>query len=219
MGKPITAWSYSRLSVYEKCPLQFKYKFIDKLPTKPFFAAERGNILHAKAEQFVKGTIRGMPKELRSFGNELRELKRLCADTELDLSVTKDWQPSHTKDWNNVWCRAFLDASVVERKEATVIDYKTGKIYEEPHSDQGNLYATCTFAHYPEVKTVDVEFWYFDQEDVRTYQYSRKDFPKLVKTWENRVKPVFRENEFNKCPGHHCRWCDFNKHNGGPCDE
>jgi len=53
MSRPLTAWSYSRLSVFRKCPRQFKYKFIDKIPTEDNYASSRGSLLHAKCEQIV----------------------------------------------------------------------------------------------------------------------------------------------------------------------
>ena len=110
----LTAWSYSRLSVYRKCPRQFRYKFIDKLPCPDNYSSSRGSMIHAKAEQFVNGKIKGMPDELKQFNHEFREIKRLQASTELDLSVTKAWQPSFSMDWNNVWCRAFIDSGIVD---------------------------------------------------------------------------------------------------------
>ena len=209
MPRKITAWSYSALSQYEKCPRQYKYARIDKLPQPESHALERGNILHAKAEQFVKGNIKGMPKELSSFQNELKELKRLCADTELDLSFTQNWAPTHGKDWNGVWCRAYLDASIMERDVGTVIDYKTGKIYPH-HEEQGNLYGLATFIHFPKIKIVDIEFWYFDQGGhVESFSYNKKDLPAMKKDWKNRAAVLFRETKWAPKPGNHCRWCPF----------
>ena len=179
MPRKITAWSYSALSQYEKCPRQYKYARIDKLPQPESHALERGNILHAKAEQFVKGNIKGMPKELSSFQNELKELKRLCADKEL------------------------------ERDVGTVIDYKTGKIYPH-HEEQGNLYGLATFIHFPKIKIVDIEFWYFDQGGhVESFSYNKKDLPAMKKDWKNRAAVLFRETKWAPKPGNHCRWCPF----------
>ena len=219
MASNITTWSYSRWSVYDKCPFQAKCKFVDKLPEpQKNWAADRGVILHKKAEHYVKGDIRGMPKELRTFGAEIRELKKLCATTEEDLAVMRNWKPTTYDDWNNVWCRGNADVTLDDDTMSTVIDYKTGKIYEEAHKEQGSLMATLKMCHAPDVQTVDVEFWYFDQEDVLNWAYSRDDLPKLIKKWEARAIKMIRDKTFKATPSDTaCRWCNFSRDKGGPC--
>jgi len=219
MPSKIKAWSYSRYAVYAKCPRQFKLKFIDKLPEpQKNWAADRGTILHAKAESFILGRIKGMPKELKPFSSELKYLRDSMADVEVDLSVTRAWEPTHTKDWDRVWCRAFLDVKLLEDKELTVVDHKTGKIYDS-HEEQGELYGVTAMCHEPKAEVVDVEMWYYDQgAEVLSWKYYRKDLEKLKKKWEDKVKPIFRDTKFAPCPGAHCRWCNFSKKAGGPCE-
>lgn len=218
MSKPITAWSYSRLSTYQKCPRQFKYKVVDRLPEPPNPAFEKGNRLDKMAESFVLGKITGMPKELRPFAKEMRELKRQMATPQHDLSVARNWSPSYSTDWNRVWCRSKLDATVVHDRDAVVIDYKTGRIYEDAHEMQGKLYATCAFAHFPDVQTVDVEFWYFDQDATLPFSYERAEFDGLKKYWEKAVLPMFRDRRYEPNPGDACLWCPFSKSKNGPCE-
>lgn len=50
LGEPL---SPSRLSAFEKCQLQFRYKYIDKLPEPPSLAAFRGNVVHTVLEQLL----------------------------------------------------------------------------------------------------------------------------------------------------------------------
>jgi hypothetical protein len=216
----ITAWSYSRWEVWARCPFAAKCKFIDKIPEPPNPFMERGNTLHKKAEHYVLGNIRGLPKELKSFGQELKELKRMMAIPEEDLAVTRAWEPTTFDDWDNVWCRGKADATLDVDDESTVIDYKSGKIYEEKHKDQGELMATLKFCHNSKVQFIDVEFWYFDQEDVLDWHYERKDLPALIKKWEKRVIPMMRDKTFKPTPSDDaCLWCNFHHKKGGPCNE
>jgi len=208
MGK-VTAWSYTRWALYETCPRKFKFKVIDKLQEETSWAAERGNVLHAKAEQMVRGKLKGIPKELKVFGHELKELRKAKALTEVDLSVTRDWSPTTYDDWNNVWCRGNADAIVNLGEELVIIDYKTGKIYDS-HKDQAHLYATQCMSHFPQCKTVLVEFWYFDQDGhVEPYKFRRAEQKQMQKYWEKAVKPMMSDVEFIPRPGNHCRWCQF----------
>lgn len=213
----VTSWSYSRLSVFRKCPRQFKYKFIDKLPTDDNYAASRGFKMHKLAEGFVKGEVTGKPKELMPFIDELQGLKEVGADTEVDLTVTQAWHPTTFDDWNNAWCRGSADAVVEIEASATVIDYKTGKIYPDDHEEQGKLYSTLLFIHNEDIEKIDVEFWYFDQDDILSFQYTRDQLDDLIKYWIDTTKPVFREKNWPCNTGSHCRWCDFSASKGGPC--
>ena len=50
MGNGVTAWSYSRYADYTQCPLKFKLKHIQRLPTKGSPAMDRGSAIHKEGE-------------------------------------------------------------------------------------------------------------------------------------------------------------------------
>lgn len=222
MAAIVKAWSYSRWSNYRKCPFMFKCKSIDKLPEPESPALLKGNILDKMAESYLRGNIVGMPKELKPFAAELRELKRMMATPKHDLSVLRNWSPTHTKDWHNVWCRYEADITLVVDSEGSLIDNKTGKKYDD-HEEQGKLGAVCLMCHEPEVEVVDVEFWYYNippgdnHDNVSRWQYDRGQLPKLKKYYEKEVAPMFRDTKFKPNPGDTCMWCNFKKSKGGPC--
>lgn len=214
-------WSYSKLSVFEWCPRQFKYRYIDKLsePEKNW-AADRGIIIHAKGEQFLKGNIKGVPKEYEAYKSELRMLKRFKAKPEVDFSFTKDLKPCKWDDWNNVWCISRLDAAATKDDCALIVDYKTGKIYDT-HKDQSDLYTFAAFIQYPKIESVSTEFWYLDQpdEDPGIWEYDRdKHFQHLKMMFKKRATKIFTEKSFKCKPSYKCAWCNFNKKKGGPCE-
>ncbi len=226
-GKFISQWSYSRYAAHQQCPFKIKCKYIDKLPDPTGYAAQRGLVAHAKAESFVQGNIRGMPKELLNFSSEFRSIKNLYANdknaflvfTEFDSSVAstnKGWKKSKSGDHRRVWCRGFIDLLVLELYTATVVDYKTGKIYEA-HADQGELYAIQSMVHFPQIKIVDVEFWYLDENKTQQWSYKRRDLKKLQKKWEKKIAPLLIDTEFEPTPGYYCKWCNFSRDKNGPC--
>lgn len=212
----VKAWSYSRYSDYKKCPFMFARKHLVKEEQEPVFAMIRGNKIHKLAEEFVKGNITGMPKELVEFSQEFKELKRAMALTEVDLTVTRGWNPTHTKDWNNAWCRGRGDSLVVFPINAIVIDYKTGGIYPEPHEEQAEIMSALTLAHNPEIETVDAELWYLDKADTLNFTYTAKQLKAIMKKWEKNVAPMFTDKEFKPTPSvNNCHFCPFN--NKGKC--
>lgn len=46
--------SYSKISTFNSCPLSYKYRYIDKLPTRPSHYLSFGNSLHSAIEEFQK---------------------------------------------------------------------------------------------------------------------------------------------------------------------
>ena len=136
----ITAWSHSRLVVYEQCPFHLKLKYIDKIPEpirplpsgKKEHANERGTRIHEAAELFVKGGVELIP-ELGHFAEELHQLRDLyekgTVSLEGDWGFNYDWEPV---GWTSedIWGRVKLDAFVQPDPEAAIIiDYKSGKKY------------------------------------------------------------------------------------------
>lgn len=47
---PGTRLSYSRVDTYERCPLQFKFRYLDKLPSRPSPDLSWGSVIHAALE-------------------------------------------------------------------------------------------------------------------------------------------------------------------------
>ena len=69
----VTAWSYSRLELYERCPFAFHQKHIAKLPDPGGPAMQRGNIIHKLAEEHALGRLTHPPEELKHFAKEFKE--------------------------------------------------------------------------------------------------------------------------------------------------
>ena len=220
MSSPITAWSYSSYKLFKTCKFAWKKRYIDKVKSTGYNPAfVRGNEIHAKAEYYIKGKITGMPKELRNFATEFKELKKLGAEAESDLSITKLMEPTHAKNWDGVWCRAKVDARLTMGTEANVIDFKTGNKYGD-NQEQCSLYALCEYVHNPEIESVDTELWYLDWEEDNTelHTYTLKDLKALAKSWPKKVAPMFKAHKkYEPNPCYACKWCDHAVDKGGSC--
>jgi hypothetical protein len=84
----LRAWSYSRWDVYDACPRQARYKFIDKLPEAEGPALRRGKDLHEQAEQFLKGELETLPVEFGLFRAELTAFQVRCGAS---LEAEGEW--------------------------------------------------------------------------------------------------------------------------------
>lgn len=238
-GKTITSWSFSRYSDYKQCPLKAKLKHIDKIKEPPNEAMARGADIHTMAEDYIKGKIARLPKELKGVEATIKELralyKKLMAKktTQSDMVVednwafTKDWDQTRWDDWVHCWVRIKLDcAYIVKYVDKTVLivrDWKTGKFREEKNEEyveQLELYALAALILYPHVDEVQPILDYVDLGVVyppanKPLVYTQKDLPRLKKLWEKRTKAMLSDTRFAPRPNNLCKWCHFRKNNAG----
>ena len=217
MAKKITAWSYSRYSDYDMCPLKAKFKHVDKLKEPENEAMKRGSIVHEEyAKYFLTGEVPKSGVGWYYFSQLCRQLRQLRPLVEQQWGFTSDWRPS---DWfsSSTWFRSVLDAAVVyDDHTADVVDLKTGKP-REGHAQQAELYAVSIFKRYPQVQRVIVRFWYLDPGTESVYRFARRDETPLTEKWEKKTLPMLSDTIFAPRPGRHCNWCAFSKSQGGPC--
>lgn len=228
----IKAWSFSRLSVFEQCKYRAKLAYVDKIPEpirplppgKNEHANDRGHRVHEAAELFVRGGVELVP-ELRLFEAEFLKLRELYAEKQVKLeeewSVDKDWNPT---TWNSAtaWCRIKTDAMVfLEPSHGVVIDYKTGKRKgnEVKHAEQGQLYQLAAFMRFPELREIDVEFWYTDVDEVARTKFSRQYGLAYWNKFNNRGTAMTTATAFPPSASiFNCRWCPYHKTTGsGDC--
>lgn len=222
--KKITAWSFSRLSNFERCPYSVYLASIAKEPgpvrdeTHP---AERGTKIHKEAEDYVQGLTEKLPHSLRKLEPEFKMLKSMWDDGILEIE--QDW--GFDIDWKScgffdkqVWLRVKCDVVIHHDKEqATVIDHKTGKSFgnEVKHISQGQLYAIATFMKYPELQRIDVEFYYIDEGKTKKKSYSRNKIIKPLEKFNRRGLAVTQCISFQPKPNvHNCMWCDYGPNKG-----
>jgi len=230
--KAVTAWSYSRWSGWDTCPLQFKLRTIDKLPEPPSPAMTRGGDIHTMAEDWVAAPKKlPLPEELDSFPDEfialraLRRKKKAAIFKEAGPMVEVEMEWSFTDEWErtawfgpDAWCRIKVDVFVFDKVLPRCIDHKTGKI-REAHIEQMGLYALGAFKRYPMIEAVQSELWYLDAGVEKTLVFNRVDHEvKLQKKWEKRAAGLMSDRRFVPRQSPICRWCNFSASKGGQCE-
>lgn len=215
-----TAWSYSSLSKYEECPAKYKYGRIDKLPDPQGPAAARGEMLHARGEQYLLGKIKEIPAGYEHFGAPLRALRLMDAVPEIELGVTAEWKPTGFFA-PDVWLRMKLDVLVPPegKDETAFVDFKSGRYYDS-HPEQAEIYALGSAVLHPKLKAVHAEFWYIDSGDVQawTFDVQPRALSKLKKKWAARAALALDDRAWNPTPSAKaCKYCAFRTDRGGPC--
>ena len=130
--KPLVG-SYSLLNTFGICPLQAQHKYVLRdLPKETSPALERGNYVH-KAMEKRCGFGDPLPDDLKEYEPFAAKLGDGAGGncTELELAVTRDWQP--TNFWApNAWFRGKIDLLSFRNDVALIVDWKTGKVREDP---------------------------------------------------------------------------------------
>ena len=215
---------------FEKCKYLAWLKYVAQTPEperplpegKTEHANDRGTRIHEAAEMYVRGGVELIP-ELKKLKPEFEELRRLyqkgLVQMEGEWAVNLEWEPVA---WSSAdaWCRMKLDVLVINEDgtHARVIDHKTGKRQgnEIKHTEQGQLYQLSTFLRFPEIETIDVEFWYTDLGDIDRKKYSRIQGVQYFNKYNDRLLAISNCVEFPPNPNaFSCRWCPYN---GNACE-
>lgn len=227
----IDAWSYSRLSNYETCPLLAKFLYIVKLPQDTSPAMERGSKIHGQAEGYIKGETLKLPDTKVWFPwiEDMAGLKAAGYEAEKNIAFDSSWQPCEYFG-PQTWIRLRVDATGFSAPDESgvpeTIDYKTGRPYPT-HEEQAELYGIATYLTAPNRATMElsdkvrVSFWYLDVPDIVEYEYIVDDIAKLIEKWTARATVMLTDTEFkpNPCKASCGKYggCDFAANKGGQC--
>lgn len=220
----ITAWSPSRLADFEVCAYRAKLKIIDRVPEperplpkgKTEHANDRGTRIHLESENFVRGKGK-LPIEAIHFKDELESLKTSFKEGSVSLegewAFDENWKPCDWRDKKRAWLRLKIDAlKLMSRIRACVVDYKSGRKFgnEIKHGEQMQIYAIATAARMPELQDIDVELWYFDQNDLTHEAKPASKWSYMRKAYHNRGMKMTTATEFKPNPSKYaCQWCPY----------
>jgi hypothetical protein len=210
-------WSFSGWEQYNQCPFKFKCRHLLHLPDPPGPQAARGTRLHQTAQDFIEAKRDDLTEEfyhLRPFYRELRDVHALC---ELEWGFLRDWTPcayEHPRVWIKVKTDAIYSPAPAK---LVVVDHKSGKIYEDKHEMQTELYAVAAFILHPNAEEVKTILAYIDKNHKQSRIYLRAVLQALIARWEARVKPLYLEDLWPMRANEYCGNCNYRKANGGPC--
>jgi RecB family exonuclease len=218
----LSSWSYSRWSTYMQCPFKARLQFINKLPTFPHEAMERGSELHKEIDRYLKGEDEVLDNNIVFFRDVIDSLKSRAAESEASWCFRKSWMPTTWDDWDGCWLRVKVDAFIKDDDSILIIDWKTGKHSEaraQEYKQQLELYVLAALKFFPEIENVEADLCWVDNGATEKLTYKRSDGAEatLQKNWEDRTAAMLADSAFSPKPSALCRWCDYSKTNGGPC--
>lgn len=228
---PVTAWSYSRFRDWQKCPLFFKLKHLDKLPEmapgEVNLPMQRGIEIGEALDKYLRKETAKLPPECKPLAEQYKELRSIKnLQVEQQWGLTKDWAPCAWNDWDRCWVRIKMDISFhdLPTNLVKVIDNKTGKFKPQENAsymEQLDIYAAGAIGIHPAAKGVEAELYYSDHGIVfpmeGPLEYSAAQAKAAQAKWTLRVAPLFADRKFTPRPSRACQWCPYSKAKGGPC--
>lgn len=228
-GKPVKqvkAWSHSAVTFFEDCPQRFYAVRILGWPDPPSKALLNGRKVHEAGAEYLKVPSAPLPAAYKKFDGLMAQVRALDADADVKMTFTQSWSLG-TKGWfgDDVWMRLEWDAAVrYADKTADIVDFKTGKRYDDKNDDQMELYALSAFIKYrsPEVMT---RLWYLDSglEIVgpggNKQPYKIEQAGALMSKWTERANKMLHATSFPPRPNKFCEYCPVSSRKGGPCAE
>jgi hypothetical protein len=207
--KKAFAWSYSGLRAFETCPLQWQQVMLLKN-----FRSEKGpeliwgdRVHKALHKTLDSGGKVPLPDEMLVYQGWVESLLSLPGHhyVEQKYAITKDFAPCEYYA-PAVWYRGIGDFVVVDGSNALVLDWKTGKVLDDPV--QLMLMAQLIFSHYPKVKSVQAQFVWLKFDCTSEQEVTRQD---IANNWiglmdrVNAMKEAYETDVFVPKPSGLCR--------------
>lgn len=216
--KPTTLrnWSYSTYDIYNQCRHRVylsKILNVEELrPDVEQTALEYGIAVHEAIELFLKSETEELPEVAENFRQRLVDLRPIKGLQIEELwPFTKDLEPLPGKFHPQAKLYAKADACYVDGSTVRIYDWKTGRIRQESHLDQLELYAVCAWRRNQMAKRVEGQLFYLREDKVATETFDKPRLAELDKKWLDIGHKILSETEFAATPGGACQFCPYDK--------
>lgn len=206
--KPFT-WSFSALTTYELCGKKYFHLYVakDVKDEDSSFSAD-GKIVH----DAMKGRVcdnKPLPLQLRNYEKIAARFAAIDGEKhgEMKLAVNRKFEPVGYFD-PDVFVRVVIDLAIVQDKSAIVVDWKTGKVKDDP--TQMGLNAAVLARWMPEIGLFKTMYVWLRDSHITPKNYT---ISKFTDVWNDLLPRVAKMEEARKTtnfpakPNGLCGWC------------
>ena len=126
---------------------------------------------------------------------------------EYKMAVTSEKIPC---EWfaPEVWLRSIADVLIINGEKAILLDYKSGKVKEDP--TQLIIFVAMVFIHFPEVESVKAGYIWLLKGEVTSLTYTRNMLPHIwlgISPRLEQLQDAVDMGVFVAKPSPLCSWC------------
>jgi len=217
----LKGWSYSSLTSFENCPLQFYKTRVSKdVIDNGSEATREGTRVHRALELRIRDG-EALPPDMNNLAGLADSVAMFDGDiyTERPFAVNANLEPvfvpvvNDKPQWpDDAWCKCVTDLLAVKNTRAAAMDWKNGKV--RPDSKQLMLNAVLIFATIPEIMVIDTSFVWLKYNQTTDDQFKREDQKFIWATFLPRVarlEKAYEKNVWPAKPSGLCGWCPCTK--------
>lgn len=185
--KKAFAWSYSGLKAFELCALQWQQvQLLKNFKSEKGPELQWGDRVHLAFKKTLQINGPPLPDEMLVYQKWVNYVKSFTGDryVEQKYAITKDFAPCEYFH-PTVWARGIGDVVLIDGRVATVIDWKTGKVLDDPV--QLMLLAQLVFSHFPAVTRVIAQFVWLKFDATSEQVVTRQD---IANNWVGLLERV-----------------------------
>jgi DNA helicase-2/ATP-dependent DNA helicase PcrA len=227
-------FSYSQLAAFEKCPLQYKFNFLLKIPTRGGASRSFGTTLHNTLYQFLKRSDSSLKIEDLYEQNWIDDWYENKKQKEEYFKLGKEIVKNFYKDYKNnpinvlkingepalettfnLKIGGYTVKGKIDRIDGSslgvsLIDYKTGKAKEKLALDEKEQLLLYQIAAEEVLNLQPKELVYHYLNDNKKVSFLGSE-PDKQKLKEKIIKTIeaIRSSDFKAKPGWQCSFCDF----------
>lgn len=205
------SFSPNMIKIYMTCPKKFYFQYSEHLDipksTLPF---EKGKKIHALANYYLQGIKidrieTALDSEEFNTWQTLKENKFYNLDyykSEFSLSVKLD---------NKYWIGGRIDAIVKNENDFYILDYKTGKIPQNPEYDpQTMIYLLCADEYLKNYNKLSFVYINLKEKNNYVIEFNDKFKAQYKEKLSEICDKIYYDTKFNKTHSN-CEYCEYKK--------
>lgn len=227
-------FSVSRINLFDQCPLQWKFHYLDKIPESSTPEAQIGSAVHTAIENYIKQSLNG--KRKLSVNELVAEATSTVSNSEIlgqvnrifqDFLLTHEFngrkilgvEENISQDIGKYKFRGRLDLIEIDGSIVTVTDWKSGRrIFSQSecnNSLQASAYALLLHKEYPNLRGIErflCKFDFLRHNQIIETNRTPRDL-KLVESYlvkkMDTITDAVKKGDFPPRPSHLCEWCGY----------